>query len=172
MDDKQKEEFNNNMMLQKIAGIKKQMATKIIERHTNEDLFPVKKLSEKFKVAAHKSIMLSSPLSYQARIQDFAKAVKAVFNLQRDPKYKITLKEFSIMANSLDAVSPSQLGLSEMEYVELIEETCSLVDIWEKLITDINNSSFQEAEAEYNQRALVDPSLPRLKVLEKPTAQA
>jgi hypothetical protein len=164
MNPKEKQDsFQQNMVLQQIANYKKQLTAGIIEKRMREELFPTKTMTRDWKAAVRCAIMNSSPITYQAKLTDFAEAVVIAGRINnQDWDGKITIGQFQVLANALDAVSPNTLGVGHVAYKKIIEETVSLVEIWNKLINDINQTAFAEAETEYKMRAAADKNIPQL----------
>lgn len=148
------QEFQKNMAIQRVAQAKKAIAVKIIKDKMSTVLMPTNDLSEEWKRAAYTAVLNSSPLSFQAKLTDFAAAVKKAKDMESCGwDGKLSLSEFQTLANGLEAVSPNVLLLDGDSYQGLVEETKSMVAVWEELINEINNTAMAEAEVEYNRQA-------------------
>jgi hypothetical protein len=153
MDNQQQTNFQQQMQLQKIAAEKKQLAASIIEKRMAEELMPTVGISIRWKRAVKKAIMNSSPLSYQAKLTDFADAVRIVAVIDLDIwDGKLSLSQFQTIANSLDAASPASLDASPDDYYGIVQESIALVSVWSEKISLINQEGMVEAETQYNMK--------------------
>ncbi len=145
--------FQQNQQLALIAQQKKNLMAEIATRLMNEELFPTEGLTELFRSSVSKAVMISSPISYQTRLVDFAQGVKIAAKIDSwEWDRKLTISQFQVLANSLDAVSPNSLGLNADEYCLLVDESVSHVTKWGELIKDINDRSAILAEEEWKKQ--------------------
>lgn len=130
----QKEKFNQQMNLQRIAQEKQQQAIPLVEEKKEKELYP-KKLSKRWRELTRKAMRSSSPYSHRSNLQDFVKALKAA----KDDDSKISLLNFQILTNSLEAVSPDTLSLTDEEYIDFMAEVEKNIEIWSKEMSRIQS---------------------------------
>lgn len=137
--------FEQNMKLQQIAIAKQQIAAELIKEKMQQQNFPKDKLPEGWLSIMKKALMKCPPISQKANLKEFALALRSIHN----ENSQISLSSFQIIANCLDAVAPDDLGLTQPQYDDLVNETIGLVETWTKLITKINEECIVQAEMEY-----------------------
>lgn len=143
--------FEQTMKLQQIAAAKKGIVNEIIQKKMQDEKFPNDKIDCVWISMMRISMRRCTPLTQRTNLKDFKDAVNAI-NADRP---QLTLTQFQVIANSLDAVSIEQLEISEEAYSDLVDKTFSLIDIWEKKIKKINDDATLEAEAEYTAKSNV-----------------
>lgn len=136
------------MKLQQIAAEKNKIATSIVEKKMKEEYFPVELLTKFWIDNMREAIKDCHPMSQKATLKDFVKALAKMHKAEP----RLTMTEFQIVANSLDAVSMNQLGLDVEDYERLCNETFGLVETWSKKINVINDEAKIEAEREYQKK--------------------
>jgi hypothetical protein len=137
MSDKQ-----TQMQMMQLAQQKNQLMMPLIEQRMNEELFPMENVSDNWLMIMKDAIIKIQPYSVKAKLQDFAAlAVK-----MESDKPQLSLNEFQILANTLDVISIEQLGLGPYGYRAQVEETFTLIAIWQKKIKIINDEVTIEVE--------------------------
>lgn len=139
------EQQQQQIELMKIAGEKRALTAKIIDEKMATTAFPLELLPTGWMDLVKLALMKSSPISQRADLREFVAVVETV----NTPGAELSLKSFQILANSLDTVSPDDLGLEAEAYCNLVRATFTLVDKWGTLIKKINEDAILEAETQY-----------------------
>jgi|GEM_PF-5339874 len=134
---------------QKIAQIvqeKNQMLGDLFEKKLNSETFPVERISTQFRQFGFRALMKSRPYGHKIGLAEFAKVVGC------DPNGPLTLFQFGVMANSLEAVSPEELCIGATDYVSLINEVVANIEVYQKRIVKLREEVQIEVEKSYQMK--------------------
>lgn len=144
-----REEFNKQLALQKIANEKRQMMQERMLKKMEDTFFPANKITDRWRHITRTALMNTVPVMNKTAVKDFVSALKVVI----DPKAKINMNQFQILANSLDTASPASLGLTTEEYIDAVNEIMATVEEWGQILEMINKEVTIEVEKEVSMKA-------------------
>lgn len=138
--------------LAKIVQAKNQRKTVLFAEILNSEIFPSERLSSSWKYLAAQAILNSAPLSHKLPLHEFRTAVSAVDNLGK-VNDEITLFQFGVFSNSIEAVSPAKLELKGPAYCKLIDETVENIKYYGERIAEIRKEVETKVEEEFSMKA-------------------
>ena len=119
----------------KALQAKNEMMAKLFGEALDSQLFPQEKLSERWKQMAPLAMMQTNPLMHRLSLKDYAKAMGCIN--QCGSIEKLSLFQFGVLNNAIEAVSPNDLHLSSQEYVEFIGEVTSHIEYYTEVVTKL-----------------------------------
>lgn len=141
-------------MMLALAQQKQEEAANMYENALDNELFPVEKLSDLWKEFTPIARRKSPPFSHKVRMKEFTKAIPIYESMCTQTIEKLSLFQFGVLSNSLEAVSQDQLGLPDELYNELLTEACTHIEWYRKRTEEIRieiekkiDSKFQMKEA-------------------------
>lgn len=136
------------MALQKIAQEKNNLANKMQVEKLNSTKFKTK-VSLFWLNCMLKCLGVVAPLSIKESLADFRESILAL-----DAYYTngLTLYQFKLIQNALEAVSMHQLGLNEREYCQLIDESLKYIADFSTEINELRDTIILQVEAEFRQK--------------------
>lgn len=144
-----RDEIKRQMDLQKLANEKRQMMNERMLQKMENVFFPKNKITERWRHITKTALMNTIPVVNKTAVKDFVAALKVVI----DPKAKINMNQFQILANSLDTASPASLGVTVEEYIDAVAEIMSTVEEWGQILELINKDVTIEVEREMSMKA-------------------
>jgi hypothetical protein len=147
--------MNNNdqqkkIDLQKILQAKNVMAGDLFAEALNTELFPIDKLSNYWKSAARMALLKSAPMTHRLSLKEFASVVVA------DPYEKLTLFQFGVLSNALEAVSPESIGFVNEEYYDFIQEALQHIEWYQERVKKIREEIELKVEQEFQMKNAVE----------------
>lgn len=134
--------------MMKIVQEREQAKVKLFSEKMNSEPFPADKLSQNWRNAAHTAILNTQPLSQRISLGEFAKVMDCDILGRGSEDSTITLFQFGVLSNSLEAVSPTQLGLNQKQYVELVEEAVGHIKYYAERLAKIKKEAEDTVELE------------------------
>jgi hypothetical protein len=140
--------------LQKIAQQKNNRAAEIFTEKLNTELFPGERLSRMWRIYTQQAIMKSAPMMHRLSLKEFISALTDTIDAP------LTLFQFGVLSNSIEAVSMDQLTIeSVQEYKEFINEAISHIEWYNDYVKKIRDEVNIEVEAEFQMRAASEKGL-------------
>lgn len=149
MDPKQMEQMQkvqeNQFRIKQIAKEKNDEVKKRCDERLFTEIFANAKISDRWKSLVKKCIMKTAPVHHSLLIPQYLDALKV------DPETQdLTLFQFGVLNNSLENVSPEQMGITREEYVDLIEnEVLPLMEIYKGRFKSILEEITLQVDAEF-----------------------
>jgi hypothetical protein len=146
----QNNEQQKKLDLQKILQAKNVMAGDLFEQVLNSELFPIDKLSCTWKGAARMALFKSAPMTHRLSLKEFAAVVVA------DPSTQLTLFQFGVLSNALEAVSPESIGFVNEEYYDFIQEALQHIEWYQERVKKIREEIELKVEQEFQMKNAVE----------------
>lgn len=138
--------------MQQLQAEKQSLEATYFEQRLNSETYPAGKISDWWKKMVTRSIQKTSPLMMRVSINEFVAVVESLPKLEKGDD--ISLFEFGVLSNSLECVSPDDLGLSHNKYVEFMHEVTELIEYYNKRITVIRQDVQKRAQEDINRKAI------------------
>lgn len=147
-----KEEHKAQLDLARIVQAKNQRKTVLFAEVLNTEIFPAERLTEIWRNKAVQALLNSAPLSHKLPLEDFRTVVSVVDGCGKVNE-QITLFQFGVLSNSIEAVTPMDLNLSGPEYCGLIDQTVENIKFYGERIAEIRKEVEDRVEEEFSVQA-------------------
>jgi len=132
--------------LGRIAQEKQHYAANLFSKRLNSEFFPKEKLSDLWREKTALALQLSPPMASRIPLADFADVLAGCENKN------ITLFQFGVMSNAIEAVSANQLGMCPASYFDLVKEVVENIKHYQARINAICNECDIQAEKEISMK--------------------
>lgn len=138
-------------LMGELMNQKNEEKARLYELALNTELFPMERFSDLWKEFTVQARRRSAPMSHRVSVKEFARAV----NLKHDcgGLLELTLFQFGILSNSLEAVSQDDLSIDDENYEKLLVEATSHIEWYGKKATEIRNTIEKKVDADYEMKA-------------------
>jgi hypothetical protein len=149
-------EQNTQMELAKIMRDKHNICAAKFEEALNTERFPKTRYSLQWLIIAYRALMKSTPLSHRVSLEQFNHVVEKA---NPNETIDITLLEFGILANSVEAVSPHALELSTPEYVSFVNETVGNMKFYNQRVAQLQDDIRLQVDEEFKVKDIANGNL-------------